>query len=704
MRERNLWRVLLAIVLVFGLVAAGCGNDDDDEPAEGPATTEAPDEPGDAGEPEDAGEPGPEEMAMPGEGVSVSMARANWSTGYMQAAIYRTLLQELGYEVSDPAEAELAPATFYPALGEGEYDLWVNGWFPIHTTLIAEAGVEDIVQPIGEEIVAGGLQGFVVDKATADANGITMLDDIGNNPDIAALFDVDGNGKADLMGCNDGWGCQVVINDTISQNGWDDTIEQVSAEHAALFADSVGRFQRGESILQYIWTPGAFTAELVPGKDVIWVSVSNPVASQVGAAALPTDQCPGQPCEMGFVAADIRVVARVDFLSANPAAAKLFELVSIPVIDIALQNLAYGGGANTEADVQAAADDWISANRAAIDGWLSEARSASGFTPAPAPEPKSDTPGEGVSVSMARANWSTGYMQAAIYRTLLQELGYEVSDPAEAELTPATFYPALGEGEYDLWVNGWFPIHTTLIAEAGVEDIVQPIGEEIVAGGLQGFVVDKATADANGITMLDDIGNNPDIAALFDVDGNGKADLMGCNDGWGCQVVINDTISQNGWDDTIEQVSAEHAALFADSLGRFQRGESILQYIWTPGAFTAELVPGKDVIWVSVSNPVASQVGAAALPTDQCPGQPCEMGFVAADIRVVARVDFLSANPAAAKLFELVSIPVIDIALQNLAYGGGANTEADVQAAADDWISANRAAVDGWLSEARAAG
>ena len=60
---------------------------------------------------------------------------------------------------------------------------------------------------------------------------------------------------------------------------------------------------------------------------------------QIGAAALPAEQCPGQPCEMGFVAADIRVVARNEFLSANPAAARLLELVTIPVVDVALQNL-----------------------------------------------------------------------------------------------------------------------------------------------------------------------------------------------------------------------------------------------------------------------------------------------------------------------------------------------------------------------------
>ena len=347
MRTPHIWKSVLAIFLALGLLAAACGNDDDGG-----------------------------ESALPGEGVTVSMARANWSTGYMQAAIFRALLQELGYTVNDPAEAELSPATFYPALGEGEYDFWVHGWFPNHTPLIEEAGADDSVQPIGREIVAGGLQGFIVDIASADAHGITTLDDIGDNPEIAALFDVDGNGKADLMGCNDGWGCQVVINETIALNGWEDTIEQISAEHAALFADTVGRHGRGEPILQYIWTPGAFTAELVPGTDVIWVSVSNPIETQVGAAALPADQCPGQPCEMGFVPADILVVANNEFLDANPAAAKLLELIEIPVLDIALQNLAYDSGANTEADVQAAAADWIAANRAAIDQWLAEARNA----------------------------------------------------------------------------------------------------------------------------------------------------------------------------------------------------------------------------------------------------------------------------------------------------------------------------------------
>ena len=68
--------------------------------------------------------------AVEDDGGPVTIARANWSSGYMQAAIYAQLIEELGYEVTDPAAATLSPYSFYPALAAGQYDLWANGWFP----------------------------------------------------------------------------------------------------------------------------------------------------------------------------------------------------------------------------------------------------------------------------------------------------------------------------------------------------------------------------------------------------------------------------------------------------------------------------------------------------------------------------------------------------------------------------------------------
>ena len=60
----------------------------------------------------------------PGEGVDVIAGRADWHDGYFRAALYRRLLEELGYNVSDPAQLEMAPGDGYMAMALGDMDYW----------------------------------------------------------------------------------------------------------------------------------------------------------------------------------------------------------------------------------------------------------------------------------------------------------------------------------------------------------------------------------------------------------------------------------------------------------------------------------------------------------------------------------------------------------------------------------------------------
>jgi len=307
----------------------------------------------------------------PGEGVDVIQARADWDSSYFQAAVFRQLLEELGYEVTDPADNEMAPDEFYPILADGEIDFWSEGWFPNHDEYLT-----DSVTSVGSSLPAGGLQGFLVDSATAAEYDIEYLGDIAASDELIALFDYNGNGLADLVGCNDGWGCHGVIAETIVANGWETKIEQIVGEYSDLWAATVARHQAGSPVLAYTWAPSPSIIQLVPGDDVVWLSIANPLPSQAGATPLSPAHCPGQPCEMGFTSADITVVANNGFLDANPAARRLFELVGFQLTDIAEQNLRMLQGEDSEDDVRSHASEWIETNRIVIDSWLDEARQA----------------------------------------------------------------------------------------------------------------------------------------------------------------------------------------------------------------------------------------------------------------------------------------------------------------------------------------
>ena len=125
--------------------------------------------------------------------------------------------------------------------------------------------------------------------------------------------------------------------------------------------------------------PSSYVADLRPGDNAIWLFTSDASISPSqteGLSTLDEGACSTDPCHLGWDAADIRVTPNRDFLAANPAAAALVELVVISPIDVALQDVAYGLGENSEDDIHRHAADWIAANREDIDAWLAEARSA----------------------------------------------------------------------------------------------------------------------------------------------------------------------------------------------------------------------------------------------------------------------------------------------------------------------------------------
>lgn len=366
-------RVLFAVLVSLTLVAAACGGDS------GPATsTESPSAPA-GSEPSGPSEAEPE-AALPGQGVSVAMARGNWIETNFQNFVVQLLLEELGYDVTDPEE--IAPATFYPAAAQGDFDLWASAWPFNHTPFLESESpgggtLGDSVGFVGTMLASGALQGLLVDIPSVEQFGFKTLGELLDNPDAVAHFDTDGDGKADINGCDDGWGCQKVIDDTLAKNGWDDRAAQISATHSALFAESQASFAGGGPVLQYVWTPTAFVGKLVPGRDVLWLAIEpdHSLEGQDGISDVG-DACTNDPCTTMFTPSDIVVAANKEFLAANPAAASLLGDFELDPLAVAVQAVAIDAGANTDAEIKAAAAEWIATNRARIDPWIDAALAA----------------------------------------------------------------------------------------------------------------------------------------------------------------------------------------------------------------------------------------------------------------------------------------------------------------------------------------
>jgi glycine betaine/proline transport system substrate-binding protein len=304
-----------------------------------------------------------------------------------------------------------------------------------------------------------------------------------------------------------------------------------------------------------------------------------------------------------------------------------------------------------------------------------------------------DKPGEGVTVRPMLPTQIEEFFQHRILFRALQDLGYTIATPNEAEYQ--TIHIAIGSGDADFTAVSWETLHKPFFDEAGGEKVMSRVGNYI-AGALQGYLIDKKTYDS-GVHDLSQL-KDPAIAAKFDSDGDGKADLAGCIPGWGCERVIEHELDEYKLRDTVTHNQGAYQAMIADQIARFKTGKPILYYTWTPYWVSGVLVPGKDVEWLSV--PYTSLPDNAKANTEF---NGKNLGFAVDNIGVVARNDFLAANPAAKKLFEVAKLDINDISAENKLITDGEKTSADIDRHVDDWIKAHQDLYNSWLAEARAA-
>ncbi|MGD2053121.1 MAG: glycine betaine/L-proline ABC transporter substrate-binding protein ProX [Gammaproteobacteria bacterium] len=307
-----------------------------------------------------------------------------------------------------------------------------------------------------------------------------------------------------------------------------------------------------------------------------------------------------------------------------------------------------------------------------------------------------NTPGKGISVQPGQDNIDGENFQTIIVIKALEELGYDVR-PVQHAKYPA-LHVAVGNGDISFIADHWNPLHKAFFEKAGGNAKLSRQGSYI-PNCAQGYLIDRRTAEKHGITNISQL-QDPAVAKLFDDDGDGKADLAGCPPGWGCERVIEHHLDTYDLRNTVQHNQGEYSAVIADTISRYRDGSPILYYTWTPYWVSGVLVPGKDVVWIEV--PFSSLPDDRNVDTTLPNGK--NYGFEINRQNIVANRQFVDANPAAARLFEVMQISPDHVSAQNLKMREpGEGTWEACEHHAEAWIKANRDTFDSWLEQARAA-
>jgi len=314
----------------------------------------------------------------------------------------------------------------------------------------------------------------------------------------------------------------------------------------------------------------------------------------------------------------------------------------------------------------------------------------------PADAGKAARPGHGVKVQPVKSAIPEETFQTLLVARALEQLGYDVQPYQEADYTAA--YLAVGNGDATFLAVYWNPYHKVFYDRAGGDAKLFRQGK-YTSDAAQGYLIDKKTADAHNITNIAQL-REAAIAKLFDADGDGKADLTGCDPGWGCERILEHHLDAFGLRASVKHHQGNYAALMADTIARYRAGQPIFYYTWTPYWVSGVLRPGRDVVWLEVPFS-ASPEENATLDTTAPNGK--NYGFAPSHMQIVAHRVFAEKHPDAAKLFAIMHLPVDDISAQNSLMNQGQNTPADIARHTDAWIRAHQATFDGWIAQARAA-
>lgn len=302
-------------------------------------------------------------LAGPAIAADIVIGVPNWPSVNATAHILKVAIeQNLGLEV------ELQNGTnpiVFEAMDSGAMHVHPEVWMPnqqnLHDTFVKDNGTV-MMNPNGVE----AFQGMCVDKATADEHGITSIDDL-TNPDIAAIFDSNGDGQGELWIGAPGWASTNVEKIRAKSYGYDQTMELTEIDETVAYANLDNAIKAGDP-----WAGFCYTPHYVFALHDMQILEEPAYDAAKWNVTQPTDDPNWLEISDAGVAWDLaylHVHYAKSLEDSHPDVANMLSNVKFDTDTVSAMTYALVIDGK---DPTAFAEEWVAANEDAVLGWMAE--------------------------------------------------------------------------------------------------------------------------------------------------------------------------------------------------------------------------------------------------------------------------------------------------------------------------------------------
>jgi glycine betaine/proline transport system substrate-binding protein len=190
-------------------------------------------------------------LASGAQAADIVIGSPNWVSVNGTAHIVKTVLEDtLGLEVEIQNGSN--PVVF-EAMDKGSMHVHPEVWLPnqdnLYKTYVVEKGTV-LMNP--NSVIS--FQGICVPDKVAEEHGITKISDL-TNPDVAKLFDLDGNGKGEVWIGATGWASTNVEKIRAKSYGYNQTLDLLEMDETLALANVDAAINQNKPIVFFCYTP-----------------------------------------------------------------------------------------------------------------------------------------------------------------------------------------------------------------------------------------------------------------------------------------------------------------------------------------------------------------------------------------------------------------------------------------------------------------